>query len=93
MKNIDWKKLNIKPHNIVVAETSEPDWEMNRIILLELDPGIFVILEGGHCSCYGFDETEWEAIEYTEEEIKKLASADYNKESDFWKKVKIQLRG
>ncbi|EGT5649372.1 hypothetical protein [Clostridium botulinum] len=91
MKKVDWRNLDIKPHNIVIAHTTEPDYEMGRQILLEFEDDEddkVVILEGWHCSCYDFDDTEWEAIEYTREEIIKLANADYNADSQFWKQVK-----
>lgn len=91
MKKIDWKELDIKPHHISVAITSYPGYEMSRRILLETAYGEHIILEGWHCSCYDFDETEWEAIQYDSEELKKLANAPYNQEDEFWKQVLIQL--
>lgn len=91
MKKIDWKTLGIKPHHIVVAYTTEPDYEMSRYILLEIEYDKYIVLEGHHCSCYDFDDTEWEAIEYSEDELKKLASAEYNQDDEFWKQVKIHV--
>lgn len=87
----DWKTLKINPHNIVVASTSAPDYEMSRKILLSYDYKSYILLEGWHCSCYDFNETEWEAIEYTNDEITKLANAPYNEDSMFWKQVKEQV--
>lgn len=88
-------KLQLQPYNIVVAETSEPDYEMNRKILLErldgLEYGEYVLLEGGHCSCYDFDETEWNAMIYEKEELIKLANAEYNQNDKFWQLVKIAM--
>lgn len=91
MEKFDCKNLNIKLHNIVFAETSLPDYEMSRSILLETDDG-FVIVEGYHCSCYDFNETEWEAMKYTEKELKKLAMADYNRGSKFWQMINRYLK-
>lgn len=91
MKKVDVKSIDIKPHNIVVAVTSEPDYEMHRQILIEINFDKFIVIDGGHCSCYGFDETEWEAIEYTESELSKLANADYNQDDEFWTQVKRHL--
>ncbi|NRD80330.1 hypothetical protein HPT25_23695 [Bacillus sp. BRMEA1] len=93
MRKMDWKKewFEIKPHHIVVACTSKPDYEMNRQILLENDHGTFVVLEGYHCSCYDFDDTEWEAIEYTNEELKILSNAEYNKNDKFWEQVRQHI--
>jgi hypothetical protein len=88
-------KLDLQPDNIVVADTSEPDYEMSRRILLEelkgLNYGEYVLLEGGHCSCYDFDETEWDATIYTDEELSTLASAEYNQNDKFWQLVKIAI--
>ena len=60
MEKYDLKKGNVKFHNIVIAVTTKPDYEMNRYLLLEdlkdLEYGEFVIVEGGHCSCYDFDD-------------------------------------
>jgi len=74
MKKIDFKEVEIKAHNILFASTSEQDYEMSRVILLS-GPSYseFIVVEGSHCSYYDFDETEWSAIKYTEEELKKLA--------------------
>ncbi|HBF4616133.1 TPA: hypothetical protein KOO48_001928 [Clostridioides difficile] len=46
-----------------------------------------MLLEGCHCSCYGFDETEWSATVYTKEELIKLSNVDYNRKSKFWNMV------
>lgn len=90
-----FKKEGIKPHQIIVAVTSEPDYEMERQILLGevegLDCDEYVLLEGWHCSCYDFDDTEWEGIVYTHEELETLANAEYNKDKVFWKEVLRQL--
>jgi hypothetical protein len=97
MKKVEWKTLDIKPHHIVVAWTSEPDYEMSRLILLEKEYNVFIVLEGSHCSCYDFDDTEWEAIEYTKDELTKLATIkigedfDYYGDKAFWKLVKEWL--
>lgn len=86
----------IKPHQILVAITTEPDWEMDRKILLtdveELEFNEYLLLEGYHCSCYGFDDTEWQGTIYTEEELIVLANADYNKNNTFWQQVLIQIQ-
>lgn len=91
MKKFDLDNFTILPHHILVAETSQPDYEMGRKILLELNYNQYVLVEGWHCSCYDFDDSEWDAIEYNEEELRKLASTDYNKYSDFWKQVREQI--
>ncbi|MCM4101069.1 hypothetical protein ND433_12485 [Clostridioides difficile] len=83
--------LKLKPHNVLLSYTTPEDYDMGRSMLLEgvstLSYNEYLLLEGGHCSCYGFDETEWSAIVYTKEELIKLANADYNRKSKFWNMV------
>lgn len=84
--------LNVKLHNILFTNTIADGYEEQKYILLTDIEGIaydeYLLLEGGHCSCYGFDETEWYATVYEEDELINLASAEYNKKSLFWKMVK-----
>ena len=72
--NIKGKKIEL--HNILFATTSERDYEMNRLLLLEDMPytkyGEYVLAEGGHCSCYDFDETEWDCVKITDDELNKI---------------------
>lgn len=88
MEKYDFKKENIKFHNIVIALTTKPYYEMERWILLEelndLEYNEYVVVEGGHCSCYDFDDTDWEAIKYTEEELIKIAEDRVS--TDHWYK-------
>lgn len=87
--NTNLNNMAIKPHNILFAWTSEPSYEMDRIIVLEnlhdiLSYDEVLVLEGGHCSCYDFDETQWDGIIYTKDELRKIARADYNKGNVFY---------
>lgn len=86
-------KDKIKIHNIVYAITSKPDYNMDRLLLLEnledLKFDEYVIVEGGHCSCYDFDDTKWEGTKYTKEELLKLAEANINK--DTWYGIEKNL--
>jgi hypothetical protein len=94
MKKVNYKELDTKLHNIICAYTTDPDYEMSRYILLE-DCSVcngYIVVEGGHCSCYGFDETEWDAISYTADELEILANAEYNNNHPFWELVKRYLR-
>jgi len=90
-----FKYEGIKPHQIVVVVTSEPDYEMERKLLLTDVEGLewreYWLLEGYHCSCYDFDETEWSGTIYTSDELRKLAKADYNENDTFWKEVLTQI--
>ena len=69
-------KTDIKLHNILYSITSPSDYEMERLLLLTDMPnteyGEYVLVEGSHCSCYDFDETQWEATVYSKEELGKL---------------------
>lgn len=69
-------KTDIKMHNILFATTTGKDYEMARLILLEDMPDTnyneFVLVEGYHCSCYDFDETEWDCIKLTKDELEKM---------------------
>lgn len=55
-------------HTVIFAVTSPCDYAMSRIIVLGSD-GFFIVLQGSHCSCYGFDDTSWDGMEYTREEL------------------------
>ena len=75
MENIKGFKIDQVPvWKIILAATSDPDYEMDRTLLVDGYPnwGDYLIVSGGHCSCYDFDETEWDATSYTEAELKKL---------------------
>lgn len=102
MEKYDLKKEDIKLHNIIIANTSEPDYEMSRWLLLEGLPNLkyneYVIVEGGHCSCYDFDETIWDAMKYSEEELVKIANDRvstnhwYSAEKEFYRNVLEYLK-
>lgn len=91
----------IETWRIVCAAQSEPNYSEDRQILLygaERDSyhgnGPFVLLDGGHCSCYDWEEVEWDATEYTRDELMNLAKLKaegdgcYSKsERMFWKMV------
>lgn len=103
MEKYDLKNKKIKLHNIVITITSSIDYYMERYMLLEdledLKSNEFVVVEGSHCSCYGFDDTEWEAIKYTEVELLKLATEKakksfwYAEEKQFYKLILDYFRG
>lgn len=69
-------KTDIKMHNVLFATTSQRDYYMERLLLLEDMPNTnyneFVLAEGAHCGCYDFDETEWDCIKLTIDELNKL---------------------
>jgi len=74
----DFKIGQIPLQKVVIVATSNPDYEMDRTILVEdyLRYSDYVVISGGHCSCYDFEgtEIEWEAIQYSATEVRKLAT-------------------
>ena len=80
MEKYNLKNKEIKLHNILFATTSTIDYYMERLILLQDMPeskeNEYVLVEGYHCSCYGFDETEWDCTKLTETELKKILNSN-----------------
>jgi len=78
MKRIKNFEINEIPiWKIVAVATSDPDYEMDRTIFVEHYPdyGDYCIIKGFHCSCYSFDDTDWEATQYTRQQLIKLAKS------------------
>lgn len=73
MKKLEMKDVKIDASTIVFAYTTPNDYEMSRFLLLEKDYDTYIIVEGDHCSCYDFEDIEWTAMEYTLDELKKIA--------------------
>ena len=72
MKKIkDFNLSQVPNWQIVFVVSSDKDYEMQRHIYVEGYPNYddCTIIEGSHCSCYDFDDTEWEAITYTQDEL------------------------
>lgn len=76
MKNYNIKKDEITIANVVYCITSPEDYSMSRLLILEnmpnMDYGEYMLVEGGHCSCYGFDETDYDATIYSKTELLKV---------------------
>ena len=95
----------VEPWRVVCAAQSEPYYSEDRQILLYgadegdyYNEGPFILLDGGHCSCYDWEEAEWDATEYTRDELltlmrSKLEKGGFYCESEkcFWKMVKRAL--
>lgn len=76
MENIkNFSITDIPTWKIALVATSDHDYEMDRTMLVEDYPdyGDYTIVSGGHCSCYDFGETKWDATKYTSDELKKVA--------------------
>lgn len=86
---------------IICASQSEPDYSEDRQILLYGGDGEwqdeYILLHGGHCSCYGWQEVEWSAVRYNRSELDALsrskasAGCYYESEREFWRLVRIAL--
>ena len=61
---------------IVAVVTSAPDYEMSRLVYVEDWPEYddHSVIDGGHCSCYGFEDTEWTGTTYTRDELRVAAT-------------------
>ena len=100
MKVVEAPK-SIEPWRIVCASQSEPDYSEERYILIYAndDPHEYcagegyILIEGGHCSCYSWTEVSWSAVQYTTDELKKLGKSKldggcyYEAEKRFWVSV------
>ncbi len=95
MKKVEAPK-KIDTWRIICAAQSEPDYSEDRNVLIyggdEPYEDSYILLTGGHCSCYDWDDVEWYAVEYTRDEILKLAEKNsteshYRHERRFWTMV------
>lgn len=92
----------IEPWRVICASQSTPDYNEERYILLYDDDfpmlgGPFLVLEGWHCSCYDWDDVEWDATRYTRDELLGLAESKetggcyHVEERKFWELVRLAL--
>jgi hypothetical protein len=91
MKKISIQDIKLEAHNIIYAVTNIDQLEEDRIIFAEHNAGDkhnWVIIEGSHCSCYGFDDLEWTVIAYTRDELLLLADVEYNQNDPVWQFIK-----
>ena len=95
MRKVEAPKF-LEPWRIIVTLTSEIAYEMDRFILAHAGKeweDEYMVIEGYHCSCYGFDEAAWNAVVYSRDELTKLAKENsqhsyiYGCEPEFWKLV------
>jgi hypothetical protein len=84
MRVVDGKyPINEIPTDHVVFTVTSADQccDMDRMYLIEHWPEHdygdeqFLVLSGGHCSCYDFPQADWEATYYSREELEKVARA------------------
>lgn len=77
MRNIGNAPEAIKTWRIICAAQSEPDWSENRQILAYAGDSPcdnrYILIDGGHCSCYDWHDVDWDATEYTYDELAALA--------------------
>lgn len=70
-------KNDIKVFNVVFATSNLPcSFEEERLLLLENMPDTlpfeYVLAEGYHCSCYDFNDIEWDCLSLTIDELERL---------------------
>jgi len=80
----------IELHKLLFVATNEEDYDGTKEILLGYYDRKFILIGGWHCSCYGFEDTEWEAMQYTWDELRLLASQPT---SSFLSKMKGFING
>lgn len=101
MKNLKYEEIpkSIELWRVIAAYWSGPGYSEERVVLADLGEvednyvldSRYVIIEYSHCSCFDFPEAEPDAVEYTEEELIKLAGSKidsgtyYASERSFWK--------
>lgn len=101
MKKIEVPKL-IEPWRIICAAQSEPDYSEERYILIysgeNVWDDVYAVIEGGHCSCFSWNDVEWDGVEYGRDELLKLAESKIGDsgwycraEQRFWKMVVMAL--
>ena len=70
------RKDQVRVESVVICVTTGYEYFKYRYVLLEdlndLKWNEYVIATANHCSCYGFNDTEWNAIKYTDEELRDL---------------------
>lgn len=59
----DFKLECVPLEKVAVVLTSDADYEESRLIFVEDFPdyGEYLIVDGGHCSCYGWGDVTWDA--------------------------------
>lgn len=100
MRDVEAPKA-IKTWRIICAAQSEPDYSEDRQVLIYAGENTwddeYMLLDGGHCSCFDWDEVDWNATVYSREELEALArsKADggcyYESERMFWAMVRMAL--
>lgn len=99
MRNFDANKLikeGIKPHQILFVSTFIESYEGSKEMILHDIDGLdedYLYVEGGHCSCYGFDEVCWEGTVLNSDELRSLVKGNLERDSyylttkEFWIQV------
>lgn len=107
MRDMKIQAKDIVGSAVAVAYTDEHAWESSRIMLVvtwDIPDGLYglskdseyAIIRGSHCSCYGYEDIEYDATLVSEEELLKLTKAPYNNdpedsEAPFWNSVREYL--
>lgn len=107
MRDMKIQAKDIVGSAVAVAYTDEHAWESSRIMLVvtwDIPDGVYdlfkdseyVIIRGSHCSCYGYEDIEYDATLVSNKELFKLAEAPYNNDPEdsdapFWSSVRKYL--
>lgn len=65
----------LEGYEIHIAFYEYEDYSGNAFVLLEKD-GVLYEVNGGHCSCHGLEEDQWELEETTVEALRHRIKAD-----------------
>lgn len=100
MKHVEVPKT-IKAWRVICAAQSEPDYSEGRQMLLYAGENPFrdeyMVLDGGHCSCYDWQDVDFDAVVYSKEELDKLSASKIGdgcyceSERTFWAMVRVAL--
>lgn len=100
MKNYEVPKA-IEPWRIICAMQTEPDYDEERFMLIYAGDNVYddryALIEGSHCSCYDWNDTEFHGTEYTRKELETLYKNKdenafwYNAERRLWKLIEEAL--
>ena len=104
MKNLhyrDSKKIDV--WRVICASESTPFYDGSKLILIDANERYssgesFILLDGYHCSCYGFEDTAFDCTAYSKAELRELVKAKLNDsclddyERLFWASVKLVVK-
>lgn len=75
LENIKFDPKVLPFSQLLFAVTNDETYNADRCVVYENYPeyGEYTVIQGRHCSCYGFDDIEWDAMTYSADELRSLA--------------------